>query len=241
MPRTITHLVIADKICHALGKEIENILLFFGGNIAPDAIHAKKDYQRLDKKRSHLCEGIRSYGYGYPEVAELFQNRINEFIENYYLPAEEEKDLYLGYLVHLLADELYLCEYYRRLEEQLNVIEASADIPILRKNLADKINNNEYNTFFADMVKVYDISVHAYRFNQNMRDVLDAVWDYEINDYVKASEINASKHWVIQKYFSSDTAQHDVMNIDSNPAIKFADDVVENIAAQIKRLNLQRK
>ena len=58
MPHTITHLAIADKIYVILGGEvIKNLPLFFGGNLAPDAIHAKKDYQRADKKHSHLSTG----------------------------------------------------------------------------------------------------------------------------------------------------------------------------------------
>jgi len=79
MASTITHLAIADKIYSILGDGIiRNLPLFFGGNLAPDAVHAKKDYQRADKKYSHLCDGIRSYGYGYPEIARLFKDRVDE-------------------------------------------------------------------------------------------------------------------------------------------------------------------
>ena len=80
MAGTATHIAIADKINSILGDGvIKNLPLFFGGNLAPDAIHAKQNYQRADKKHSHLCDGIRSYGYGYPEIAKLFKDRVNEF------------------------------------------------------------------------------------------------------------------------------------------------------------------
>jgi hypothetical protein len=43
MDETTTHIAIADKINDILGDGvIKNLPLFFGGNIAPDAIHAKK-------------------------------------------------------------------------------------------------------------------------------------------------------------------------------------------------------
>ena len=71
MAGAITHLVIAEKIYAELGDDIiKNVPLFFGGNIAPDAIHAKKDYQRADKVRVHLRP--TSYGYGYPERNKQF-------------------------------------------------------------------------------------------------------------------------------------------------------------------------
>ena len=97
MAFTSTHIAVADRINSILGDGvIKNLPLFFGGNLAPDAIHAKKDYQIADKKRSHLCEGIRSYGYGYAEIAQLFKDRVNEFINKYYLIAGEDKDLYFA-------------------------------------------------------------------------------------------------------------------------------------------------
>ena len=49
MSSSLIHLAIADKIFYILGDDyIKNLPLFFGGNIAPDAIHAKKYYQRAD-------------------------------------------------------------------------------------------------------------------------------------------------------------------------------------------------
>ena len=51
MSGTLLHIAIADKIYDISGSSIvKNLPLFFGGNIAPDAVHAKEDYQRRDKK-----------------------------------------------------------------------------------------------------------------------------------------------------------------------------------------------
>lgn len=245
MASSITHIAIADRMYFLLGdRVIKNLPLFFGGNLAPDAIHAKKDYRRADKKRSHLCEGIRSYGYGYPEIAELFHSRVNEFIENYYLTASEHRDLYLGYIVHLLVDEYYLFTIYSHLEEHLKNNGVDTDEPSFRKNLADSISNDpdEYNekyiNFFSDMSKVYDISPYEYPFKQNVIDVLEAAWDYEIKDYIGAVEINASKRWLINKYFKSEPPQDTNIVCNRERAIKFidlaAEDTISRLSEKLK-------
>jgi hypothetical protein len=228
MAGTVTHLAIADKIYALLGGGIiKNYPLFLGGNIAPDAIHAKKDYQRPDKKRSHLCENIRSYGYGYPEINKLFHDRVNEFTKNYYQTAGDNKDLYLGYIVHLLADEIYLLEIYKQLEEHLRSNGVDTNEPSFRKNLADSISNDpkeyneEYINFFSNISKDYDILPHEYPFKQNVIEMLEAAWDYEVKDYIGAAEINASKRWLINKYFTSEPPQDNIIVCNRDNAIKF--------------------
>ena len=213
MAGTATHIAIADKMNSILGEGvIKNLPLFFGGNLAPDAIHAKQDYQRADKKHSHLCDGIRSYGYGYPEIAKLFKDRVNEFIEKYYITAGEDRDLYFGYIVHLIVDEFYLLSVYERLENHLKSNGANPDEPWFRKKLADEVNNGGHREFFSD--------AYEYDFKQNVVDVLEAVWDYEVKDYIGVDEINISKRWVINNFFTNDKTKS---NDDREAAMKFVD------------------
>jgi len=239
MAGTVTHLAIADKIYSIVGDGvIKNLPLFFGGNLAPDAIHAKKDYQRADKKHSHLCDGIRLYGYGYPEIAQLFKDRVNEFIEKYYMTAGEDKDLYFGYIVHLLVDEFYLLSVFERLENHLKNSGANPDEPGFRKKLADEISddpqkyNEAYIGFFSETSYILDISANDYDFKQNAVDVLEAVWDYEVKDYIGVNEINISKRWVINTFFKSEKTKS---NDDHEIAINFVGLAAENI---IKRLRV---
>lgn len=241
MAGTVTHLAIADKIYFILGnKAIKNLPLFFSGNIAPDAIHAKKDYQRADKKRSHLCEGIKSYGYGYPEISQLFKDRVNEFIEKYYMAAGEDKDLYLGYIVHLLVDEFYLFSAFERLENHLINNAANPDEPGFRIKLADAVSddpqfyNADYIDFFKDTSSIINISANDYYFKQNVVDVLEAVWDYEVKDYIGVNEINTNKRWVINTFFKSEKTKS---NDDREIAIKFINLAAENIIANLSGEN----
>jgi hypothetical protein len=240
MAGTATHIAIADKINSILGDGvIKNLPLFFGGNLAPDAIHAKQNYQRADKKHSHLCDGIRSYGYGYPELAKLFKDRVNEFIRNYYQTASEDKDLYFGYIVHLLADEFYLLSAFERLENHLKNKGVNTDEPGFRKNLADEVSddpstyNEKYIEFFSETYNIICISAQDYDFKQNAVDVLEAVWDYEVKDYIGVNEINISKRWVINNFFKKEQAKN---NDDREQALKLLDfaanDIIENLSCK---------
>ena len=238
MAYSVTHIAIADKINTILGDDvIKNLPLFFGGNLAPDAIHAKADYQRADKKHSHLCDGIKSYGYGYPEISKLFKDRVNEFIANYYMTAGEDRDLYFGYIVHLLVDELYMFTVYELLETDLINNGANPDEPGFRKKLADEVNddpqfyNPVYVKFFSDTSYILNLPVYEYDFTQNPVDVLEAVWDYEVKDYISVNEINISKRWVIDKYFKVEKTES---RDDSESAKKFvelaANDVINRLS-----------
>ena len=241
MAITSTHIAIADKINSILGDGvIKNLPLFFGGNIAPDAVHMKKDYRRADKDHSHLRDGIHLYGYGYPEIAKLFHNRVNKFIEKYYMTAGEDKDLYFGYIVHVLVDEFYTLSAYERLENHLKSSGANPDEPGFRKKLADEISddpqlyNPAYIDFFRETSSMIDISANDYDFKQNPVDVLEAVWDYEVKDYIGANEININKRWVINTFFKSEKTKS---NDDRETAIKFVDLAAEDILARISGKN----
>lgn len=221
MAGALTHLAIADRIYLELGNDvIKNLPLFFGGNIAPDAIHAKTNYQRSDKIRSHLCEGIELYGYGHPKINQLFHNRINKFIEKYYLTAGADRDLYLGYIIHLLVDELdvfSVCDYIAGL------------MPIKAKfyrNIADEVKTGVYREFFT-------VSSQEYEFNQNIVDVLEAVWDYEVKDYISINEINTSKRWVIDNIYKSEPLSKSSINTNCERVFKFIEYATNNIIHRI--------
>jgi len=236
MATTVTHAAIADKIYAVLGIEsgiIKDFPLFLAGNLTPDAIHAKQEYIREDKKHSHLCDGIRSYGYGYPKVTELFHDRINDFIEKYYLPAGADKDLYLGYVVHLLVDEIYLFTVYERLEEHLKSSGADPDEAGFRSKLADKAANHEYREFFAEQARVYDIPACKYDFKENILNALEAVWDYEVKDYIGMNEINTSKRWVINTFFKNEPADSDN---DYGRVLKFIDFAADKMVERIREI-----
>ena len=240
MAYTVTHIVVADRINTILGDGvIKNLPLFFGGNLAPDAVHAKLNYQRADKKHSHLCDGIKSYGYGYPELSNLFKGRINEFIENYYMTAGEDKDLYFGYIVHLLVDEIYMFTVFERLEQHLKSNGANPEEPGFRKKLVDEISddpqfyNPVYVKFFSDTSYILNLPVYEYDFKQNPVDVLESIWDYEVKDYISVNEININKRWVIDTFFKVEkTESRDYQETAINFVEFAANDIINRLSCE---------
>lgn len=237
MSGTLIHLAVADKIYDISGSSIvKNLPLFFGGNIAPDAVHAKEDYQRRDKKHSHLCDDIYSYGYGYPQMNKLFRRRVNEFAENYYQTAGKDKDLYLGYIIHLLVDEFDMYSAFERLIAQLGESKINFDKPGSRKRLADEVNCGSYRDFFVEDASGYDISAREYRFTQNVVDILESVWDYEVKDYISSDEINTSKLWVINNVLKREPVHNELVGNDPLKAVEFIDLAAEHVLEQLHHI-----
>ena len=232
MPKYEIHLAIADKIYSLLGNSvIKNPSLFFCGNLAPDAYETKSNYQISDKKHTHMCddEVVHSYGFGYPKEGELFKIRIDEFIENYYMTASEDKDLYLGYIVHLYTDEIYRYTEYELLEERLKSVGVNINESNFRKNLADEVTNGEYKDIFKEISSLHSISINEYPFRQNLAELLDINWDCEIRDYITAEEIRNFNQWVVY------SIQNDRKNINNkDTAIEFIDYTAEKIIERIK-------
>jgi len=109
MPGLITHLEIANNIGKKLKTGIiKNRALFYIGSIAPDAVHSKEDYQRIHKKKSHLRQEIADVDFNNISNLELFYSRVEKFINNNIFKESKFNDLYKGYVVHLLTDELFL-------------------------------------------------------------------------------------------------------------------------------------
>ncbi|MDR1692416.1 MAG: zinc dependent phospholipase C family protein [Oscillospiraceae bacterium] len=229
MPGAATHLAIADRIYAVLGgRVLQDAPLFYGGSIAPDAVHAKQGYQRADKKRSHLCDGIRSYGYGYPEMAALFRSRLDAFIRDN--AGRSGKDLYLGYVVHLMTDEIYLLSTYKRLETALLGGGALEDMAVFRKKLADEVNSGEHRSFFREDGDLRNILPHEYAFSQNVEALLNQRWDYAVENYMGADEINASKRWVLDTCFKREP---DAPPRDRTEAVRCIDASAEEITARL--------
>jgi len=233
MPKYEIHLAIADKIYFLLGNDIiKNPALFFCGNLAPDAYESGNNNGIFNKKHTHMCddEVVHSYGYGYPKVAEQFRYRINEFIKNYYMKSGKDKDLYLGYIVHLLTDEIYRINVYQLLEKYLKNGEINSNEIDFRKNLADKVAKDEYKDIFNELSGMFKISINDYPFEQNLFEIFDRTWDCEIKDFINFNEINAFNNSVLCS-LKNEWKQEKIYK--SNKSIEFVDIVAKEIIDRI--------
>ena len=96
----MSHLYIAQNILSTGKINVKNISQYYLGTIAPDAIHFRDNYDRSQKRVSHLYEKIdKSNIDNYVKEWEL--NTINFFNNNC---TKDNFDFILGYCLHLMAD-----------------------------------------------------------------------------------------------------------------------------------------
>jgi hypothetical protein len=142
------------------------------------------------------------------------------------MSAGDDKDLYFGYVVHLLVDEFYTLSAFERLENHLKNNGANSDEPGFRKKLAGEMSNDpqkynaDYIDFFRETSFIINISANDYNFKLNIVDVLEAVWDYEVKDYISINEIRTNKRWVINNFFKNEKTKS---NDGCETSLKFID------------------
>ncbi len=221
MAGTATHLAIADRIYELIGNRITDPALFYSGNIAPDAIHAKPGYQRSDKKRTHLTENISGGDFQDPEKLSIFHERVNSFIDTYYDPNDKFSDLYLGYIIHLITDELFNIHIRKQLSKCMERDGIKEGDPLFARGI------------LSDIESVDHMVVKKYPFKEEAKQLLNAVWDYEIKDYISSAEINSSKWWTINTFLNGNAAEDTAMYYDYNTAYDFiifaADNIIDRL------------
>ncbi len=190
MAGTITHLAIADLICERLGETFFlNLPLFYAGSIAPDAIHARENYIREYKKHTHLTEGISGSDFTDTEKLSLFHKRLRKYIEQYYFAGTEEADLYLGYIVHLVTDEVFNIHVRKRYVDLMGY---------------EGMKDTDYEFFrrlMRDIDRTDRLILKKYPFKHDIKKILEGVVEYEIKDMIIAEEADKSRKWVINTFF----------------------------------------
>ncbi|MDE7223277.1 MAG: hypothetical protein K2O34_05800, partial [Acetatifactor sp.] len=184
---TVTHLVIADRLLKPL--DIQNPPLFYCCNLAPDAIMARENYRREMKRHTHFKDDIRLNDLHLPEYYQRYRRTFRLFTDQYLRPGAPDYELYLGYVTHMLADEVFI----------LTVRDAH-----VRKLAAQGLTPDDpaYFTAFGQDVDLNDWRlVREYAFQYPMPDILLAEQDYEIRNYITCQELQSSKAFIIRKNF----------------------------------------
>ena len=188
MPGAATHLAIADKLYALWGaKKIPNLPLFFCGNLAPDAVYAKPGFTRADKRHSHLTVDIPIDAFHDPVKLCLFRERLNAFLREFCVTESASRDLYIGYAVHLMADELVNVT----LRTPFNRLMFRDGVPEAEKELFERV--------MKDIDGADKLVFARFPYRQDVIAACEAAWDYEVPGYVGAAELNNSKRYVLGK------------------------------------------
>lgn len=187
MAGTVTHLVIADMLLDFL--DIKNPALFYCGNLAPDAVMARKNYVREMKKHTHFKDGIPTNNLHLKENFELYRSRLKLFADRFLIKNSENYELYLGYVTHMLADEVFILKLRDRHVRELVKRGMSPHDSEYFKNFGHDVDLNDWRL------------VKEYEFKFPMPDILLKEAVYEIEDYVTNEELIESKEYIIKKNF----------------------------------------
>lgn len=189
MPGPVTHLIVADQLLKVLPEGyITKKDQFYAGALAPDAIHARKDMIRADKKKVHLRLDIPDMFFHLDENQAIYKKRMKSFIEKYIDNEIENKDLHLGYLVHLLTDELFVLSIRMDFSNKL----AKEGIHQKDKEFFDRITR--------DLKRNEHYLFSWYDSMDEIKEVLNHISPYEIRGLITAEETTNSRHWVIREY-----------------------------------------
>jgi hypothetical protein len=190
MAGVITHMVIAREIIKLLPEgTIRDQGLFYLGNLAPDAIHAREGYERAHKKHTHFRDDILDVEFEQEENLALFHSRLIDFIKDNNEREDGLLDLYRGYVTHILADELFMLTVRK---EFCSVMEDQG----IAQN-----DKRFFDYIITDMNRNDFLLVENYEGSSEIRHLMEEVAIYPIEDYLSEQEINESRNWLIHRHF----------------------------------------
>ena len=190
MAGVITHLIIANEIIKLIPEElIRNKGSFLMGSVAPDAVHARENYIRAYKKHSHFRDDIPDMAFEEPANYELYQKRLVDFIRRNNNRDNELLDLYRGYVVHIIADELFILSVRKEF------------CAVMDKLGIEQSSSLFFEYIVNDMTRNDMLLLERYGDMADIRTAFEAAATYPIEDYVSEPELKVSKEWLIRHHF----------------------------------------
>lgn len=225
----MVHLVIADilaqewagtEVTTPYGSTIVAYDYFIAGNICPDGIMARKGYVRDMKKHTHFRDCIPDCDFHKKENRALFHKRLESFMENSFnsFKTDNERSLYLGYWVHMLADEMFVVQIRPEFLKNISVTGLTEE------------NMETFKYFSRDVDAVDFRIVNKYNGIQRIYNALSAIKPYEISGMVTEEELTDSRKWILQYFFETEhTKTAEPIYISYNRMMEFIKDAASKI------------
>lgn len=192
MSYTMTHIYIAENVAQHING-ITDFSTYIVGSIAPDAVHARDDYNPTYKEKSHLfAEGLR-----WGRIENMSQvNAWEQSIAGYYNTHKETIDLnfLLGYTVHLYSDVYSSMNFYAPI-----VISAGGNVEKIKPQFLKE--NFGYNYYLY----------LEYSRNKDLRAILDAGKAMTLTGIIEKEDIEKR----IRLLFLQEFSERDISDIDS--------------------------
>jgi len=222
MAGVITHLAIANKIIKALPDGIiTNKELFYAGSIAPDLIRMREGVVRADKKHAHMRDNIADIEFSKRENLAMFHNRVTNFINDNISKENNIIDLYRGYVVHVLSDEMFL-------------LTIRPDFVIEM----DKLGIVPTDILFRDKI-FHDLDCHDFRIlkdNSEIKEICNLLKNVElhsVHDYITDKELSRGISWVIEKYIIQEYEVSQPIYIPHEKTLTYIEETAQNIISRL--------
>jgi len=190
MAGVITHLVIAKEMLKLLPEgAIQNKEMFYLGALSPDAIHARVGYIRAYKKHTHFRDDIPDRDFEVPENYAIYRKRLADFISLHSDRSDECYELYLGYVVHILTDELFVLSIRKEFTDTM------AELNI------DQSDRDYFDFIVADMNRNDYLMVDGYDGMDEIRKAMEQVPPCAVKDYISEQEMSDCRDWMVKQHF----------------------------------------
>jgi hypothetical protein len=223
MAGVITHMAVAREISKCLPEGVIGDLgLFYLGNLAPDAIHAREDYKREYKKHTHFRDGIRDEDFAKEENIALFYSRVSDFIRKSREQKDGLLDLYRGYVSHVLTDELFILtirEKFCRSMEKLGIVQRDPRF---------------FEYIVTDMTRNDFLLVRDYEGSDEIRKYMEQVRIYPVEGYLSAQEMLTCRNWLVKQHYYEERELLEPIYISYEETLQFIRMAAEDI---VKRLS----
>ena len=195
--------------------------LFFAGNICPDGIMARKNYQRTMKLHSHLRDGIPDGSFQKVENLALFRQRLRKFFIQNVFEQGREFSLYLGYLTHMLTDEKFILEIHPHVLQAIEAAGYSRQDPEMYALFGRDVDQIDFR-----LVKEYPGMEQAYQ-------ALREVRPYEITDLITEQELTDSREWILSYFFETEHVLEQPVFLPYERMYHFIAEAVEEIVDRL--------
>ena len=222
MAGVLTHMVIAREMIKLLpGGTIREEGLFYLGNLAPDAIHAREGYIREYKKHTHFRDNIRDIDFLQEEHQEAYRKRLTEFIITHKDDRDGLYDLYRGYVVHILADELFIRTVREEFCEVMNGLGIAQNDPRF------------FDYIIRDMMRNDMLLVKRYEDIEEIKQQVERVPIHPIENYLSEQEMRLSMDWMIRTHFYEEPEIVPPVFITYDRTVAFIQEAVKEIVGKL--------
>lgn len=222
MAGVVTHVYVAMKLLEEHVVSVKDTNQYILGSIAPDAIMSKEQYQRDDKKASHLRDNISSDRWYQEQYRNLFNERLQEFYNEH---VNNGNEFELGYLIHLLTDQAFHFSFRDDIVTSLK-----------EKGLSYK------GTHLRDaiIVELDTVDYELLKENEYIKDVLQnsktGCSQKGIDGLISPNEICRNFEWIEKKYFSKTETKTDSMYYSYQKRVDLLNHVINHVKDTLMKL-----